>query len=232
MLFALRVFPTWAWTGLFLVEPTSQASRSSTQTAPSSSSSSNAGSAWMKENFQKPKTLHWRSVRHSCRGCSYILFNIFKDSFFSHSFLPSLEAVTLQKWENTSIWMFSARRCLNNLSPACPWIEAAFILTQFSCQSKCKALIFLLFTSVVLFSVHTKYLYWACALSALVMSLFLVAFVSVHISTNPWCHPRDCWGFPVSSSPASGRVSQGECRWLPCQPCCALEPRHRHRKSP
>lgn len=71
VLFALRVFQTWAWTGFFLVGPTSQDSRSSTQTALSSSSSSSAGNAWMKENFQKPKTLRWRSVKHSCWWCTW-----------------------------------------------------------------------------------------------------------------------------------------------------------------
>lgn len=65
-----------------------------------------------------------------------------------------------------------------------------------------------------------------------ITGVFLWPFVSVHISTDPRCHSCDCGGLPVPSAPASGRVSQGECRRLPCQPCCALEPRHWHRESP
>lgn len=99
LLFALRVFPTSAWTGSFLVEPTSQGSRSSTQTAPSSSSSSSAGSAWMKENFQKPKTLHWRSVRQIMTMLQFILFNIFKDPFPHLPLFTSFKLGTLAKPE-------------------------------------------------------------------------------------------------------------------------------------
>lgn len=60
---------------------------------------------------------------------------------------------------------------------------------------------------------------------------FLMAFVPVHISTDPRRHPCDRWSLPVPSAAARGRVSQGECRRLPRQPGCALEPGHRHRES-
>lgn len=57
-------------------------------------------------------------------------------------------------------------------------------------------------------------------------------FVSVHVSTDPRCHPRDRRSLPVPSASARGRVPQGECGRLPRQPRCALEPRHWHRESP
>lgn len=117
------------------------------------------------------------------------------------------------------------------------------MLRRFLCQSNREASVFLLFTSAALLSVDAVI---CCGsgnlpLVAVVLCLhdvtgaslgFLVASVIVHISADPWCHPRDRRGFPVPSAAACGRVSQGECRRLPRQPCCALEPRHRHRESP
>lgn len=57
-------------------------------------------------------------------------------------------------------------------------------------------------------------------------------FPAVHVGTDPWFHPGDGGGISLPSPAACRRVSQGERRRLPRQPCRALEPRHRHRKSP
>lgn len=115
MLFALRGFLTWVWTGSFLVGPTSQASRSSTQTAPSCSSSSSAGSAWMKENFQKPKTLHWRSVRRSCRYCSRVLFLLKRFPYCSSSRVLKFLSNSQKKKKKYPSSL--AEKCFHNLYP-------------------------------------------------------------------------------------------------------------------
>jgi len=191
VIFALRVSPTWVWTRSFLVGPTSQAFRSSVQTAPSSSSSSSAGSAWMKENFQKPKTLHWRSVRHSCRCRSFILLN-FKDFCSPTAFLSSFKVVSL-KPENICNSEPSTGICLMNCFP---WIETSPY-----------------FPSVPLFSLccgdcNHALMTVQRPLDVTCVSLeFFVACVSVHISADPWCHPRACGSLPVSSAAAGGRVS-------------------------
>lgn len=117
------------------------------------------------------------------------------------------------------------------------------MLRRFLCQSNSEASVFLLFTSAALLSVGAVICRGSgnLPLVAVVLCLhdvtgaslgFLVASVIVHISADPWCHPRDRRGLPVPSAAACGRVSQGECRRLPRQPCRALEPRHRHRESP
>lgn len=101
-------------------------------------------------------------------------------------FLWVFKLVTLLKPEKTcQAESFSARSCLNNLSPACPWKEAAFIPAQFLCQSRHEALIFLLFTSAALSSVYAEH---CCGDNNL-------AVIAVGSAWWQWCLTVVCCGF-------------------------------------
>ena len=135
-----------------------------------------------------------RGQKHSTEGqrgkaadaASTFWLNIFKDTS-SLSPLPlSFKLVTLLKPKKRfQAESFSARRCLNNLSPACPWKEAAFISAQFLCQSRREALIFLLFTSAALSSVYTEH---CCGDNNL-------AVIAVGSAWWQWCLTGVCCGF-------------------------------------
>ena len=143
-----------------------------------------------------------------------------------------------------SIWIFSVRRCWNNLSPACPLNRGVLsYMRNFYVNHNVSLwfIFFLLFISLLSVYIHQvlPQRWWPCFDSSAVCMMSVVRHWGflwpLSQYTSALTHDAIlviAEAFRLPAAPASGCVSQGERGWLPRQPRCALEPRHRHRESP